>query len=80
MLHNLAFKIARLEPEQEALSSLDDSLIKILEKRVPKIAQFAENSPEITYLTTWAFILMTAPKGEYIEVKEKKTDDTNSND
>ena len=45
-LHQFGFKLANLEPEESIIQEMNETLIKIIEKRIPKIAGFAQNTPE----------------------------------
>lgn len=50
LIHTKLFKIAKKDVEKDLIGELDKCLIKILEKRLPKVAGVLNNSPEITYL------------------------------
>lgn len=71
-LHQLGFKMARIEVDELLLDELNSNLLKIIEKRLPSLTNVAGNSPELAYLSVLGLILMTSKKQQETTNKEQK--------
>jgi uncharacterized FlaG/YvyC family protein len=63
-IHKTIFKIANKKIDHEVLDELDSSLVKILEKRMPKVAGLVSSSPEITYFMLMGTAVFFTPQEE----------------